>query len=196
MRIRQLRRHADIARMDLGGRLLILAARIVELPDALLFAPRAVQHRRAALQYARHHAEIVQRSQKRIGDGLENQHGQRRGIGGLPLFFRAGLRVIAVDMLDFDRVRELMDDDVQQVGHPDIFSRGTTQDGNDFACVNAFMQAAHHLIVGQRLAVQKLFDQLVVAFRCRIRPAVRDSAAPPPGSPAGSPSTPRLCQCR
>ena len=101
-----------------------------------------------------------------------------------------------MNMLDLDRVRELMDDDVEQVGHADVSRRRAAQNRNHFAGVDAFVQAAHHLIVRQLFAVQKLFNQFVVAFGRGFDQQFAILLRFFHDSRAGSPNTRHLCRFR
>ncbi len=82
----QTHRRADIARHDLLNVFALVGVHLHQTADALFAALGDVEDRLARVQLARVHADERQLPDKRVGHDLEDQRGERLGIGGVPAF--------------------------------------------------------------------------------------------------------------
>ena len=143
----QLRDRADLARLELADRLLLLAMEQQQLADPLVLVAAAVPDVGLRAERPRQHAQVGQPADERVGGRLEHAHEQWAVLVGGDLDRRArlvrrrGRRLVG-------RGGEIADDRVEQAAQADALDRAADEDGRQDRFLDALAQARLELRVG------------------------------------------------
>ena len=158
----QLRDRADLARLELADRLLVLAVEEQQLADPLVLAARRVPDVALAVDGPGEDAEIRQPPDVRVRGGLEDADEERPGRVRADLDLRAGLRVAGRDRRLLAGGRQVADERVEQAPHADALGRAADEHGREDGFADALVEAGVQLGVGDLLALEVLRQDVVV----------------------------------
>ena len=160
--------------------------------DALLAVLGRHVDRVARIQRAGIDAEERQVADERIVQDLERQRRERLVVIGLARD-RLAVRIDALDVGHLDRRGHELDHRIEQRLHALVLERRAAHAQHHFVLERAGLQAALDLLVGERLALEVLGDQVLVALGRRFDHLVAVLLALRPSSRAGCRGTRTSC---
>ena len=119
----------DVAGYGLVYRVLLVGVHLEELSDALLLALGCVEHLSARIDTTRVHADEGQLAEERVSSDLEGESRERLFLARLAsdLYFFV-TELVADDLADVQRVRQVIDDCVEHGLNALVLERGATDD--------------------------------------------------------------------
>ena len=159
----------DVARAGLFDRVLLVGVHLEDLADALLLALGGVEHLVARLGAARVDADVGELAEERVSGDLERQSREGLVSGGLASddLVRV-VDVVALDLADVERVRQEVDDGVEQGLHALVLVGGAAVDRVDLGVDGHLADRALDLLDGEFLATEELLHELVVGLGDRL----------------------------
>ena len=161
----QLGDRADLARLQLADRLLLLAVEAEELADPLVLALLGVPGMGLAAQRPREDAEVGQPPDERVGGRLEDADQERSAGVGRDLDRVARLRLVRDGRRLLGRRRQVAHDRVEEPAQADPLGGAGDEDRRQDRVADAAMEAGVELGVGDLLALEVLGEDVVVGLR-------------------------------
>ena len=167
-------RRGDVAGVDFLDFLALVGVHLQQPAEALGLLLGRVVDRRPGGHDARVDADERELTDERVGHDLEPERRERRVVGRRPLDdrLRPLVRIEALDRRHVERRRQVVDDRVEQRLHALVLERRAADDRHERRLrllafgvhrgVDALAQRRLDLVLGDRLAVQVLLEQLVV----------------------------------
>ena len=167
----ELRDRADLARPQLGRRLLLLAVEVEQLADALVLALRRVEHRALALERARQDPQVGQPPDERVRRGLEHPDEE---LAASPPRPRRPCRALSVAAYgpSSSGDGQVADDRVEQRVEADALRRRGDEHRRQDRLADALVEARVQLRVGDLLLAEVLLEHVVVGLGRRLEQLV------------------------
>ena len=155
---------ADVARIDHRDLFAVVGVHLQKTADALLFLLGAVVDVRTRFQNARIGAEEGELTDEGVGSDLEREPCERLVVVRLPLLLCTRVGVDALDVVDVERGREIVDDRVQQELNALVFIAGTAKDGGDRHGDGRLPEPLFEVFDAEVAVLEILLHQFVVLF--------------------------------
>src|SRR5699024_3002571 len=148
------------------NRLLLVGVHLEQLADALRIGLGGVDDLVAGLHSTGVDADVGQLAEERVNGDLERQSGERLVAGRLAVALNlAVLRVKALDRADVHRVRQVVDDGVQDRLDALVLVGGTTEDRVCLAVAGEVTDLLRDLVDGDLLAGEVALHELFIGLR-------------------------------
>src|SRR5580704_2129144 len=154
---------ADVSGFKLSNRFDGFAFQRADVRQPLGCTAAGVDEIGIVLDDARNHLEISDAAGERVGDGLEDEGGDRRVILDGALNFATAVHG-AGDRLVLGGRRIVLDDEVHELIGSDVVQRGAAQHRINAALANGLAQAIDDVLHRQGSLFKELFEQRVVTF--------------------------------
>jgi len=163
-RFLQFGKGGDITGNDNFCRFLSLAFEEEDIAETFRQLAGGVVHPRVGGQDAGIDPKEGQAARIGVGNGLENQGGKGRGFFGEAYFLFFSVRLFPLDRSAINGRGQVLDDEVHQQVRADIFQGRAANHGNDPPRMNARLQSAAQLVVGQLPGVEVFVHHRFVRF--------------------------------
>ena len=154
-------RSRDITGVNLFKLHSLVCVHLQNTADTLFLLLRGVEDVGTGIQRARVDAEECETSDKRVGNNLECECGERLVIGSLALVFLAVQRP-ALDSRDIQRGGHVLDDSVKELLHTLVEVSGTAANRNRHVLAGSLAECLLELVNGRLLTLKVLLHQLFV----------------------------------
>ena len=154
----------DVTGVGVLDRVLLVRVHLEELAHALLLVLGGVEHLLARDSLAGVDAHVGELAEERVDGNLEGQCGERLLDGRLT---GQGLLTVeggAVDFTDVQRVREVVNDGIEQRLDTLVAVSGTAEDRVDLGVHGQFADSALDFLNGQLFAAEVLLHELFVGL--------------------------------
>ena len=155
---------ADLAGLQLAGRLLLLAVEQQQLADPLVLAPVGIPGVALAVERARVHPQVGQPADVRVGRGLEHPDQERARRIGLDRDLVARLGLAGDGRRLVGGRGQVADERIEQPAEPDVLGRAADEDRGQDRLLDALAEAGLQLGVADLLAVEVLGQHVVVGL--------------------------------
>ena len=157
----------DVAGVDFLDVLALVRVHLQQAADAFLAVADGVVDRIARLEHAGVDANERQLADVRVGHDLERERGE--GLAVRRLAFGGSLSVVlALDRLDIDRRRHVIDHGVEHRLHALVLERRAAEHRHDLVLDRSHTKPALDVVDRQVVALEVFVRELVVGFRCRL----------------------------
>ena len=163
-RLLQLGNGDDIAGHRLFDRLLLLPFQLVYLPDPLLHIPGGIVGRGIGIEDSGIDPHDGDLAGVGIGRGLEYEGGEGFLLVRRPLDHLLGFRVSADRLGPVQGRREVINNGVEELGHPDVLGRGTAQHCGEGVTHGADPETVDDLLFGKFADFEKFFGQGIIGL--------------------------------
>jgi hypothetical protein len=163
--ILQLRHGPDIAGVQLINRNCGLSLHRRDVRKFLWNIPTEVLQGRVIFQNAREHFEIRDAPSKRVRNRLEYIGGNGLRVGFMALGSISTPASFTLHPLVLRRRRSVVDDEIHHTVGANVPQSRAEDNGKNFVLTNSVVQRRNQVFFPERSSLEKLFHQLVIAFR-------------------------------